>query len=292
MTDAKAGLERNGESPRRLASVVAFVLLTYAATWALWIGASALDSGNFALAYLPGTIMPGLVALLLAKKESEQAFRDLVARMFRWRVSPWYYLFALMFMAAVKLIAASLYRLGAGEWPAFGTTPLLIMLIAILFSTPVQAGEEIGWRGFMLHRLAERMGIAWASLLVGVIWASWHLPMFFMRGADMIGQSFPLFLLMIVALSVSMAWLYRRTGESLLLTMIMHAAINNTTAIVPSRSPEGTDTIFVLAATPVGWLTTLILWSVAVILFVRLSRRVTKKLPRNGRVHREPDGGL
>ena len=180
-------------------------------------------------------------------------------------------------MAAVKLSAASLYRLETGDWPTFGTTSLVVMMVGVLLSTPVQAGEEIGWRGFMLQRLAERMSFAWASLLVGVIWAAWHLPMFFMQGGNMVGLSFPVFVLMITALSVSLAWLYSRTSGSLLLTMIMHAAINNTAAIVPSRSPADPDHVFAFVTTPVGWLTTLILWVVAAILFMRLRRRAVDR---------------
>lgn len=272
MTDAEARLERPLPNAQRRASVIIFVLLTFTATWALWIGASVFFPNILAFASLPGTIMPAVIALWLTRRESEQSFRDLVVRLFKWRVSVWYYVFALTFMAAVKLSAASLYRLDTGEWPAFGTTPLALMLIAILFSTPVQAGEEIGWRGFMLQRLADRMGFAWASLLVGVFWAVWHLPMFFMHGGDMVGLSFPVFALMVTALSVSLAWLYCGTGGSLLLTMIMHAAINNTTTIVPSRSPPNPDFVFLLVATPVGWLTTIILWAVAAILFMRLRK--------------------
>jgi uncharacterized protein len=282
MADTKPGLKQSPPNPQRRPTVISFVLLTFAATWVLWIGASALVPDYLALASLPGTIMPALVALWLAKRESDQSFQDLIARLFKWRVNVGYYAFALTFMAAVKLSAALLYRWDTGEWPVFGTTPVIMMVVGVLFSTPVQAGEEIGWRGFMLQRLSERMGFAWASLMVGIVWAAWHLPMFFMRGGDMVGQSFPVFVLMVTALSVSMAWLYSRTGGSLLLTMMMHAAINNTTSIVPSGSLPDPDHVYLFVATPLGWLTTLILGAVAAILFtrMRISHHSRKKADR------------
>jgi len=100
-----------------------------------------------------------------------------------------------------------------------------------VLSTPVQAGEEVGWRGYALPRLAERLGLPWASVALGVIWACWHLRLFFLfDGADTFGQSFPVYLLSVTALSVAMAWLYWRTGASLLATMLLHAAVNNTKA--------------------------------------------------------------
>ena len=252
------------------------MLLTFVASWSIWLAASALAPGYAQVAFLPGTIMPAIVALWLTRRESRQSFRELLGRVFKWRISPWYYVFALTFMAAIKLSSATLYRLDTGSWPAFGATPVAVMVIAVLVSTPVQAGEEIGWRGFMLQRIADRIGFAGAGLVVGVVWAAWHLPMFLMPGGDMVGQSFPVFLLAITALSVAMAWLYLKSGGSVLLTMIMHAAINNTTSIVPSRADADPDNVFRLVASPVGWLTTLLLWAVAVVLLVSLSRRSPK----------------
>ena len=85
-------------------------------------------------------------------------------------------------MASIKLGVALVYRIATGAWPAFGQTPLYIMAVAIVFSTPVQAGEEIGWRGYALPRLARDLGLAPASIVLGVIWACWHLPFFFIPG--------------------------------------------------------------------------------------------------------------
>jgi membrane protease YdiL (CAAX protease family) len=279
MVDADANQEPAERKSRRGASVPMFVLLTFAASWATWIIASTVAPAYAQLAFLPGTIMPAIVALWLTKRESEQAFRELVGRLFKWQVSVWYYLFAVLFIVGVKLTAAALYRLDTGSWPAFGATPLIVMVMAIFVSTPVQAGEEIGWRGFMLERLADRFGFARASLMVGVIWAAWHLPMFLIPGGDMVGQSFPVFVLAVTALSVAMAWLYSRTGGSLLLAMIMHAAINNMTGIVPSRSPANPDNVFRFAASPIAWLTTFVLWAVAAILLVRLWQRRRQGAP-------------
>jgi membrane protease YdiL (CAAX protease family) len=250
--------------------VAAFVLLTFAATWSWWLAVSALLPAAVELAFLPGTLMPAMVALLLARRESSRSVRDLAGRVLQWRAAAPYYLFALTFLLMVKLGAAALFRVHYGAWPEFGTTPLIVLFVGVLISTPVQAGEEIGWRGFMLQRLARRMGFAWASLVVGLVWAAWHLPMFFMRGGNMVGQSFPLFALIVTALSVALAWLYARTDGSLLLPMILHAAANNTSGIVPYRNPVDPDRVFAFSASPVAWLTAALLWLVAALLLFRL----------------------
>jgi len=181
-------------------------------------------------------------------------------------------------MAAIKLAAALLLRVTTGAWPAFGQEPLYLMAIAIVFSTPVQAGEEIGWRGYALPHLSARIGLPGASIVVGIIWACWHLPFFFISGTDKSGQSFPVYLLSVTALSVAMAWLYWRTNGSLLLTMLMHAAVNNTKDIVPSAVSSATNA-FSLSSSLVAWLTVAILWICAVYFLARMRRA---RLPRGG----------
>src|SRR5438045_7892958 len=98
----------------------------------------------------------------------------------------------------------------------------------IALSTPFQAGEELGWRGFALPRLGARLGLARASLLLGLAWALWHLPLFFVRDADTFGQSFVVYAVQVVAISVAMALLYVRTDGGLFLPMLFHSAVNNT----------------------------------------------------------------
>jgi membrane protease YdiL (CAAX protease family) len=157
-------------------------------------------------------------------------------------------------MAVIKLIVALIYRASTGGWPRFGHDAWYAILVAIIISTPVMAGEELGWRGFALPRMAERLGLAKASLVLGVIWGCWHLPVFFIPGVDKYGQSFPVYLLQVVALSVAAAWLYWRTHRSLLLVMLLHSAINQTLGIVPSSVPNATNAI-ALSTSPVAWLT-------------------------------------
>lgn len=213
--------------------------------------------------FLPGTFAPGIVALWLTfRSGSEAKKRELIDRLFAWQVPARFYLFAVTYMAAARLTAAALYRVSSGAWPAFGTVPIYLMLFAIVFSTPVQAGEEIGWRGYALPRLAALTGFPVASVILGVIWAVWHLPLFLLANTDSTGQPFLPYLLFVMAISVAITWLYLKSDGSLLLVMLMHAAINNTIGIVPSTQREPTGA-FSLTATPLAWLTVIVLWIAA-----------------------------
>jgi membrane protease YdiL (CAAX protease family) len=262
--------------------LLTFFALTYLVTWICWGASVAISHGAApagpipaALAggvFLLGTFAPALVALALTERaEGRAATRALFHRIFRWQVSARWYLFAAGYIAAIKLAAALVYRLVTGVWPPFGQQPWVLMAAAVLVSTWVQAGEEIGWRGYALPRLAERFGLASASVILGILWACWHLPIFFLPESDTFGQSFPLYLIQVTALSVAMAWLYWRTEGSLLLVMLLHAAINNTKDIVPSALPGATNS-FSLTASLVGWITVALLWIMAVYFLARMPK--------------------
>ena len=172
-------------------------------------------------------------------------------------------------MAAIKLVVALVLRVMIGSWPHFGADPWYVIAVAIIISTPVQAGEEIGWRGYALPNLAKRFGFARASLVLGVLWAGWHLPIFFIQGADKYGQSFPVYLLQVTALSVAATWLYVHTNGSLLPVMLMHSAVNQSVGIVSSLT-TGAKNPFAITATPAAWLTVALLWIAAAYFLVRM----------------------
>jgi membrane protease YdiL (CAAX protease family) len=247
-------------------SLLAFFIATYALTWACYIAVAAwlpVASAPGRTLVMLGTITPSIVALsLTALGQGRPGVRALIGRIAPGPVAARWFLFAVGYMAAVKLVAALILRFSTGAWPRFGETPLYVIPFAIAFSTPVQGGEEIGWRGFALPRMEARFGLAPASILLGLIWATWHLPLFFVRGADTFGQSFPVYTLQVIAISVTMAWFWARTGRTLLPVMLLHAAINNTKDIDPSATPGAADT-FGWNASPVAWVTVALLWAFA-----------------------------
>jgi membrane protease YdiL (CAAX protease family) len=261
-----------------LRSLAVFFILTFAVAWSLWlVAAVVLARANVtagrALFFLPGTFAPAIVALWLTDRSGVPGMTDgLLARAFQWRVQARWYLFAVSYMLVAKLLAAGLYRIYAGEWPAFGSVPLYLMLLAVAFSTPFQAGEEIGWRGYALPRLAGAIGFRAAGVILGMIWALWHLPLFLIQGTDSTAQPFVTFFLAVTAVSVAMTWLYLKTNGSLLLAMVMHAAINNTTGIVPTSAATAPGT-FSLNASTLAWFTVVVLWAGAAYLLIRMPTR-------------------
>ena len=257
--------------------LLGFFLLTFAMTWTIWLASARLaspgDWGLFNLGgpvFLLGVFAPAFVALGLTwYDEGRAGVAQLLARIGRWQVDARWYLIAAGYMASVKLAAALFHRLATGAWPPFGATPLLLMAGAILVSTWVQAGEELGWRGYALPRLGKYLGLGGGSIVLGILWALWHLPLFFMPGSGSDGHSFPIYLLHVTSLSVVMAWLYWRTDGSLLLVMLMHASVNNTIGIVPAALPYAVHPMSFDGSLMV-WLTVALSWGIAAVLLFRM----------------------
>jgi len=258
-------------------SLLACFLLTFLITWAVWFAAAALaapgNTGFFGIRgpmFLLGVFAPALVSLALtARAEGRAGVKRLLARIGHWRVGARWYAFAVGYFVAIKLAAALVHRVAMNEWPRFGDTPLALILVGIMVSTWVQAGEELGWRGYALPRLAARLGLGGASVLLGGIWAVWHLPLFFLPDSGSTGQSFPAYLMQVTAMSVALAWLYWKTEGSLLLVMLMHASVNNTTGIVPA-AVDGAVAPLALGGSLVAWVTVALSWAVGALLLVRM----------------------
>ena len=232
-----------------------FFLITFALSWSCFFAALRLAGWLQSGMLFVGTIAPALVALaLMAWADGRVGLNRFFSGRFVWASSARWYLFAIGYFAVIKATAAIAYRLLAGAWPRFGSEAWYVIAIAIVISTPVQAGEEIGWRGYALPRLAARLGLRGSSVLLGIVWAVWHLPLFFLPTADKFGQSFIVYLLGTTTLSVAMAWLYAHTNGSLWMTMLMHSAVNQTTGILLTAVP-GAGNVFALSHSLIAWLT-------------------------------------
>lgn len=260
-----------------MSSLLKYFALTFGIAWALWGAAFALSPGAAAtrmgpLLFLPGVFAPGIVAVWLTwRAEGPSRVRALLSRLLHWQVPARWYAFAIGYMAAIKVSTALAHRALTGSWPAFGTDAWYVILGGILGSTLLfgQSGEEVGWRGYALPRLAGLYGLRRASVILGVVWALWHLPLFFIPGADTYGQSFFVWAMGVTALSVAFAWLYAKTNGSLLLMMLLHSGINQSLGIVSGALP-GAANPFALRASTAGWITLALLWISAAYFLVRM----------------------
>src|SRR5215216_3843082 len=211
--------------------LVTFFLLVFIITWVVWVPrASGAPLGVVGQAW---TWAPTIAALLAAALTGGRgALRELGSRLVRWRVGWQWYLVVILGPAAFSLAVAGVYALLGGSWaeaapPALLEGPLLFLPLFLLILTLTDGlGEELAWRGFALPRLLTRYNALVASLVLGVIWALWHLPLLCTDGNGMFQLPVWLLLLDVTAKSVLFTWVFLHTRGSVLIAMLFHGATN------------------------------------------------------------------
>jgi uncharacterized protein len=239
--------------------LITFFVLAYALSWWPWI--------LYSFDLLPNPIVgfePFLAALVvLALTEGTSGVGRLVRRMVRWRVGLRWYAVALLLPILVTLTAAALnvFLLGAqptssvaelGGWSTFLQTFFLWLLIPGLSGT----WEEPGFRGYALPRLQVGRSALLASLILGVLWAFWHLP-FVATGEDIWVDAF----LFPIIWSPVYAWLFHNASGSVLIVMLFHNMNNTFSSGFVGQMFSGADSV------NQAWLR-LALWGVVAIVVV------------------------
>ena len=232
--------------------VTSFAMLAYAGFWTLLavIAGTAAVSGwqatglpgwLEALATILGSWMPGLAGLVVVAASGGRGAVTGLARMFvRIDVPPRWFMAAALPLG-LALVAGEVLRIaGASSSDPSSPSPAFwVKLFTVtLFSGPV--GEEAGWRGVMLPHLLRRHRPALAAILLGLLWGLWHTPLWIASGYEgsALIRYIGAFLLAIVALSILMTWIRRRTPHSLLPMVVAHFAFNAGLALA---GPAGFD---------------------------------------------------
>lgn len=200
--------------------LVAYFVLAYALAWIL-IPLVVSVSIAFGLLALFG---PAIAAIIVTGVvEGRAGVKQLLRRAVQGRVALKWIAIAvglpLLMSATVVVLNAALM----GKPLAFvpNEAPIFTLILGLLV-----IGEEIGWRGFALPRLQTRFNSLTASLILGVLWATWHLPNSFIPGMGHYLTAFPVFLVWVISMTVLFTWLANRTRGSLWIAWLFHAAIN------------------------------------------------------------------
>ena len=124
-----------------------------------------------------------------------------------------------------------------GEQTTGWTAPTLLTAV-VTFVTILFIGgrlEEFGWRGYALDRMQTGQNAVIASLVLGLFWGVWHLPLFFIEGTVQSRAAIPIweFVLQTMVLAVLYAWLCNNTRGSLLVAILFHTIGNTTSALLP-----------------------------------------------------------
>ena len=221
-----------------------FVVIAYAISWAIWLtgilsidGLTSLEDGRFAGFLLAGSFGPTIGALATAgltggRSSIVRLLKGVILVRVNWRV----YIVTFFLMPVIGLAFYLVLGISAkiALWKIATTMIALIPLNAIVVGIILGVGplgEEMGWRGFLQSHLQGRAGPITVALIVGLVWAFWHLPVFrfadFRNGLDW-SQFVVLYPISSILTAFTMGHLWRWSNGSLFIAMCFHAVLNTT----------------------------------------------------------------
>ena len=244
----------NGTEPAGAGSMIARhpvsvgFLLMFALTWPIELGLVAHSRGLVEFELLPLLALfvgLGFIAAAVIMSALVYGTAGLVVflrRLLIWRVGWIWYAIVLLGPTVAYLLGIGIHVLLGGSSPDF-LQPLVRQLVppsfglalaglAFFLFQVVANGEEFGWRGYALPKLQERYSPLTASIIIGLVWALWHVPKYLTVGDPHV-LPFWFFSLNILAYSILFSWVFNRTGGSLLIALLFHAAINTGVVILP-----------------------------------------------------------
>jgi len=227
--------------------VGAFFVLAYLLSWVYWLVVLGIMGRDTLAWYVPGAFGPPLAALLVTGlvdgRDGTGAF---LRRWVLWRVGARWYVLALVGLPALGLLVGLLSGYWSDRFAGSGPSVVVTYLATLSFLLVLGGGqEEPGWRGFALPRMQERMGPLAASVVLGVLWGLWHLPVFVLvpgynsagSGVASIAASVLVFTAVgAVGQSLLLTWLFNHTHGSVLLAVLAHASLNGGSAFVTGRT--------------------------------------------------------
>jgi membrane protease YdiL (CAAX protease family) len=232
-------------------SAVLFTINAFAISWLCWLPLVAADRhvGSVPASAAPllivlGTFGPFLSAVaIVARTSGFRGLGEFIGQAFRWRVGIQWYAAALVAPAAIRIVVLYLHVMKGGSFPDLSDATRWLAVpstffVVLLIGGPT--GEEFGWRGFLLQRVQPVLGVLGASIVIGMVSALWHLPLFWIAGTAQSHLPFAIFAVRTVALSIISTWLYNGTRRSLLFVLLFHASLNTWPNTIYILEAEGT----------------------------------------------------
>lgn len=222
--------------------IIVYLIMTFLFTWIFWIIAFTSSSSSLnGFFRITGSFMPSIMSIIFTGYyNGSNGIKKLFKKFTIWKVNPLFYVFVFSYTAMSIYIPSFIcsiiginYKICINNHiSSFQLTSPLTILICffavMIFGGPV--GEELGWRGFLLPKLQKKVNPLISSIILGIIWTCWHIPMFYFHvpGYDI---SFISYLLETIWLTILFTWLYNNTKGSLLIIILYHSIDNFVMAI-------------------------------------------------------------
>jgi membrane protease YdiL (CAAX protease family) len=203
-----------------------FFLIAYVIMYgAVSVGVFGLLDVPFVALAIVGSFVPLIAAVtVLGVTEGKPGIKKMSSKFLVWKVGYKWYLAAVLVTILSAAVSVSYLIYNNLPIPELPILELLLVLIFGLSLGPLS--EEGGWSGYALPRLQSRYSALTSSLILGAIWAVWHLPLWFIPDMAWSTMNFGLFFVALVAVRLVMGWAYNNTKGSLLIAVSFHAFFN------------------------------------------------------------------
>jgi len=241
-------------------NLILFYVVAFGFSWAFWIPEALFFAGILPASPItdfltspdnPAAWGPMVAALLLTyKKGGLSGVRNLLARGVDRKFKPIWYAVIFLLMPLITFISL-LAAMGLEgyvpvfEWIEFPIALIIAFFYILLLGGPLQ--EEFGWRGYALDRFQGRFDALTSSLIVGLMWGLWHLPLFFMP-THTVYYNRPIWGLVIstIFLAVLFTWVYNNTNGSILAALLFHTIFNWSHYVFPVLQTDLGATAFLV----------------------------------------------
>ena len=220
--------------------IVVFLALTFGWSWGFWVPRAIATRGLMrGIPVLPdlGAFGPTIAAFVLVTYAAGWSGTKRLARRAVQFDYPKRWLIPALFLAPLIVFASLAVAYLTGAVPPFPwrddpvVLPIAFVFVLVL-GGPLQ--EEFGWRGYLIDPLQERLSALGGSVLLGLVWAVWHLPLFYIPSETIYYRNpFLGFAVSITLLSVLMTWVYNNTNRSLLPVLLFHTSFNWSQSMFP-----------------------------------------------------------
>ena len=187
-----------------------------------FVGSKMGPAWAIALYVMGGFVPSGAAVALIALKEGRRGLGELWRRMIQFRIGWRMYVAAVAIVVIGAACQIGLNNLLGGTFDVKLFLTQLPSFLPLLILGPLS--EELGWRGYAQDRLQARWSPQVASIILGIVWAFWHLPLFFIPGTSQheLGVPFIGFFFSIVSMSLLFGWLHNHTGGSVWTAIFFH----------------------------------------------------------------------
>jgi membrane protease YdiL (CAAX protease family) len=220
-----------------------FYVLAFVISWLGWLpmvarsrGIAPFDHPLFQFLLLLPAIGPVLAAVIVTTAiDGKASIKRLLKPLLQWQVGA-VWLMTTVLVPALLLVAGKIVTQALGlaaTTESQGNNIVGMAIATLVMSLFSNTWEEVGWRGFALPRLQKDHNALVATLVVGVLWGLWHLPLFFWKDNPMSNYPFLAWFIGTVAVSFVYTWLYNSTQASLFVVTLFHV-LGNTFGVVIS----------------------------------------------------------